>query len=170
MKIIVRNSDNRVLFSGDDLTLTDSGVAGNGWRYDGLNTATATLVDATLPNVFSGGVYSFDGTTWTIVDQTRYDELVLDAKKTARSAAKAARAAAVEAITVTTSAGHTFNGDETSQTRMARAILALNAQPQTPVPTVVWVLADNTPAAVTAAELTEALALSGAAQAAVWVI
>lgn len=88
----------------------------------------------------------------------------------ARDVAKIARAAAVEAITVTTSAGHVFNGDETSQTRMARAIIALNAQPQTPVPTIPWVLANNAVAAVTAAELTQALALAGAAQAAVWVI
>lgn len=88
----------------------------------------------------------------------------------ARTAAKAARTAAVEAITVTTSSGHIYNGDEVSQTRMARAIIALNAQPQSPVPTITWVLANNTAAVVTAAELTQALALSGAAQAAVWVI
>lgn len=50
---------------------------------------------------------------------------------------------------------------------MARAILGLQAAG---VSEITWVLADNTPAVVTAAELGEALALSGAAQAAVWVI
>lgn len=88
----------------------------------------------------------------------------------ARTAAKKDRAAYVDGIKVTTSSGRTFDGDETSQNRMVRAIIGLNAQAQDPVPTITWVLADNTPVQVTAAELTEALALSGAAQAAVWVI
>ena len=88
----------------------------------------------------------------------------------AREAAKVARATLVASITVTTTSGNTFDGNETSQTRMARAIIALNAQPQTPVPTVHWVLANNTVIQATAAELTEALARAGAAQAAVWVI
>lgn len=51
-----------------------------------------------------------------------------------REAAKAARAAAVEAITVTTAAGNTFDGDETSQTRMSRAILVLSTGAAASVP------------------------------------
>lgn len=85
----------------------------------------------------------------------------------ARETAKQARQVAVENITVTTSAGNTFDGDETSQTRMARAILVLSSGA---VSTVTWVLADNTVIQATAAELTEALAKAGAAQAAMWVI
>lgn len=84
-----------------------------------------------------------------------------------RDAAKASRASAVAAIKVTTQAGHTFDGDEISQGRMARAILGLRGSD---VATVTWVLADNTVIAATEAELTEALALAGAAQAAVWVL
>lgn len=84
-----------------------------------------------------------------------------------REKAKEARAAAVAAIKVTTAAGNTFDGDETSQTRMARAILALES---TGTPSITWVLADNSVIQATAAELTEALALAGAAQAALWVI
>lgn len=86
---------------------------------------------------------------------------------TRRDALKAQRDIAVAAITVTTAAGHVFDGDETSQTRMARAIVALQA---TGTPSVNWVLHDNTVLAATVAELTEALALAGAAQAALWVI
>jgi hypothetical protein len=56
--------------------------------------------------------------------------------------------------------------DETSQDRMVRAIVALQA---TGTPSVVWVLADNSTVQATAAELAEALALAGAAQAALWV-
>lgn len=87
-----------------------------------------------------------------------------------REDAKAVRQKAVSTIKVTTQAGNVFDGDEISQTRMARAIIGLNAQPQTPVPTITWVLADNTPKSVTATELTEALSLAGGAQAALWVI
>jgi hypothetical protein len=79
---------------------------------------------------------------------------------------KAARAAVVEAIKVTTRSGHTFDGDEVSQGRMARAILGLQVMPGE---TVTWVLADNSVIQATAAELSEALAMAGASQAAAWV-
>jgi len=50
---------------------------------------------------------------------------------------------------------------------MSRAIVVLSTGL---APTVNWVLADNTVIQATAAELTEALALAGAAQAALWVL
>ena len=84
-----------------------------------------------------------------------------------REAAKAARAAAVDNIKVTTQAGNTFDGDEESQARISRAVLILSTGFASEVP---WVLADNTVIQADAAELTEALALSGQAQAALWTI
>jgi len=84
-----------------------------------------------------------------------------------RAAAKANRAAAVEAIKVTTSTGKTFDGDEVAQTRMARAIIGMQAAG---VGYITWVLADNTVTQATQAELTEAMVKAGQAQAAVWVI
>ena len=84
-----------------------------------------------------------------------------------REAAKAARTLAVENVKVTTAAGNTFDGDETSQTRMSRAILALSTGAAASVP---WVLADNTVIQASAAELTEALVLAGAEQARLWVL
>lgn len=125
-----------------------------------VNTIVVESLDV-LPNLvdaaFGGKIGDlWDGATFSMpsVVKTR-DEL------------KAERAAAVEAITVTTAAGNTFDGDEVSQTRMVRAIVALNA---TATPSITWVLADNSVIQATAAELTEALALAGAAQAAVWVV
>ena len=105
--------------------------------------------------------WTFDGTTFTAppVPEKTPEQL--------REIAKAARASAVEAITVTTAAGNTFDGDETSQTRMSRAILVLSTGAAATVP---WVLADNTVIQATAAELTEALALAGAEQARFWVL
>lgn len=84
-----------------------------------------------------------------------------------RTKAKEQRTLTVERIKVTTQAGNTFDGDEVSQGRMARAILALSTNA---APSVNWVLADNSVIQATQAELTEALVLSGQAQAALWVI
>lgn len=83
----------------------------------------------------------------------------------ALDAAKAARHVQVARIKVTTASGKEFDGDETSQTRMARAILAMESVSATETH---WVLATNIPTVVTLAELKEALVLSGEAQAAVW--
>lgn len=84
-----------------------------------------------------------------------------------RGQLKAEREAAVAAIKVTTTAGNTFDGDEISQGRMSRAIIALSTGL---APSVTWVLADNTTIQATPAELTEALVLAGQAQAAIWVL
>lgn len=86
------------------------------------------------------------------------------ATKAAREAWKAERTAAVSSITVTTAAGNTFDGDETSQARMARAIIALPTGG-----TVVWVLADKSIIEASADEMREALALAVAEQARLWV-
>lgn len=80
------------------------------------------------------------------------------------SQAKALRTSEVDAIVVTTASGKTFDGDEKSQDRMARAITAMDD-----TETILWVLADNTPATVTRAELREALRLASEAQTAIWV-
>lgn len=85
----------------------------------------------------------------------------------ARNEFKSSRQLAVDSIVVTTSAGRDFNGDEISQNRMARAILAMQAAN---VESTIWVLADNSPVSVTVAELAQALALAGSAQSALWVM
>lgn len=84
-----------------------------------------------------------------------------------REDAKRLRQDYVNAIKVKTQSGNTFDGDETSQTRMARAIIALQA---TSSKSVKWVLSDNSVIEATAAELSEALSLASAAQAARWLI
>lgn len=82
---------------------------------------------------------------------------------------KALRAEAVSKITVTVD-GMEFDGDETAQDRMARAITMFQAN-NLPADTVTpWVLADNTVAEVTVAQLSKALLLAGQAQTALWTI
>ena len=63
--------------------------------------------------------------------------------------------------------GKKFDGDETSQNRMSRAILTLKALN---APNVNWTLADNTEESVTVEELVQALAMSGMEQVRVWSI
>lgn len=74
----------------------------------------------------------------------------------------------VAAIVVKTKGGRRFDGDETSQSRMARAIVSLEAQ--APTATVRWTLADNSLAYVGAEELREALTLAGLRQSELWVM
>ena len=77
-------------------------------------------------------------------------------------AAKAEREDYVKRIVVEVD-GMMFDGDEVSQDRMARSIIALDLGEK-----VQWVLADNTVAQVTRAQLREALRKSGEAQTAIW--
>lgn len=107
--------------------------------------------------------------TWSVVALApeRIAELAAAAAAAARQAAKAARELTVAGIKVTTGNGWEWDGDEVSQGRMVRAIIAMQA---TSTPTVNWVLADNTVVQATAAQLTEALAMAGASQAAAWVL
>ncbi len=100
-----------------------------------------------------------EGNTPLPVDPPTEEEL--------RAEFKAERAVAVAAILVTTSTGSTFDGDEMSQGRMARAILGLQAA--APGSTVSWILADNSVVEVGIVELQEALMLAGAEQARLWV-
>ena len=99
--------------------------------------------------------------------EARKSQAAADEPALTRAQLKIKRAEAVANIKVTTAAGNTFDGDEESQGRMARAIIALSTGL---APSVNWVLADNSTIEATAAELTEALVLAGMAQAAIWVI
>lgn len=131
-------------FAIDELPKNEDGEVIGQWREIGSR-----------PEPFDD--YIFDGVNWIkkpIMTKTRQE-------------LKAERDAAVAAIVVTTSTGKPFNGDETSQTRMSRAIVGMQAAGAS---TIRWVLADNTDVEVTLAELYEALVLAGQAQAAIWVI
>ena len=85
---------------------------------------------------------------------------------TARDIAKANRQFLVDNCLVTIDA-MVFNGDEISQGRMARAILALQAASQT---STMWVLANNVPTTITVSQLQRALIAAGQYQTSVWAI
>ena len=71
----------------------------------------------------------------------------------------------VSQLKVTVTSGKVFDGDETSQDRMVRAIniASISGQIQTQ-----WKLADNTIVMVTLDELKEALALAGQEMSRIW--
>lgn len=78
--------------------------------------------------------------------------------------AKRERAIKVAAIKVEVD-GMTFDGDESAQSRMARAITAAETAG---LESSVWVLADNTVATVTKAQLQQALSKAMLAMAELW--
>jgi len=78
---------------------------------------------------------------------------------------KSLRSKTVNNLLVTTESGKVFDADETSQTRMARAIQVAEISGLTET---LWGMGDNTKQTVTIAELKEALAKGLQAQAAVW--
>lgn len=70
---------------------------------------------------------------------------------------KQAKTNALNSITVTTTNGNTFDGNETARGNMTSAILSAEVIGKTED---TWKLADNTSAVITITELKEALALS----------
>lgn len=109
-----------------------------------------------------------------ILDQGEYYEVVSLPEKTAEELAneamlkvKTERSDAVSCIIVEVD-GMTFDGDETSQDRMTRAITMFTSSGLPEDTTTSWVLADNTVAQVTIGQLTQALLLAGKKQTELW--
>jgi len=100
------------------------------------------------------------------VDQAKLLEL---RTKEARELFKQERAKAVAAtvvlVDIDENTAYLFDGDETSQTRMARAMVTMTDTDVTP-----WVLADNTPVLVTKAQLAVALRKAAEEQTRLWVM
>ena len=84
-------------------------------------------------------------------------------------AAKAERATQVGRLTVTVD-GMVFDADETSQNRMSRVVSGAQALGIDQSTTQVWVLADNTVAQPTVAQLAQALKLAGEKQSELWIV
>ena len=105
---------------------------------------------------------SFDGTIPVGATITRPEKTEQELEVERLVKAKSERADYVSKIIVEVD-DMLFDGDETSQDRMARSIIALNDGE-----TVQWVLADNTIAQVTKEQLREALRKAGTAQTSIW--
>ena len=117
-----------------------------------------------------------DGNNATIEDKGDWYEVVAipaptpeEQQQALMEQKKALRAEAVSKITVEVD-GMEFDGDETAQDRMARAITMFQANNLPADYQTDWVLADNTIAKVTVTQLSQALLLAGKEQTALWTI
>jgi hypothetical protein len=77
MKILIRDSDQVVLFADNSLALGDCVTWGNE-RYDGLDSTSATITDAELPPNWRGGIWRYAQGQWEIEDQESYDKMIAD--------------------------------------------------------------------------------------------
>lgn len=86
MKILIRNEDNVVLFAGDDLVLTDSGLTATDYVVPFCNLTDYTLTEVNaLPACFSGGAFTYvDG--FTAVDSVAQAAIVANALAVERAA------------------------------------------------------------------------------------
>ena len=71
MKILIRNSDNAVIYAQGDLQL-DAEAHGDGWRDPNFNTANARIDDADLPEDWRGAEWSYEDGEWTLVAADAY--------------------------------------------------------------------------------------------------
>lgn len=138
-------------------------VQAGGSYFDPSRVVWDERTDGPLPAITLGGMVRSGGSI--AFDASRFAAHEA-ARAPTRDELKARRQALVDAITVTVG-GKVFNGDELSQERMNRA---LRVADDTGQGSCTWVLADNTAVTVTKEELSQALALSMLAQAAVWVL
>lgn len=102
-----------------------------------------------------------------VVDELTAEEITnkaLEKNAIARAEFIANRTKRVSELVVITSQGNAFDGDETSQNRMARAIQSMDDGETT-----LWVLANNSSINATKAELREALRLAGQEQTNIWI-
>jgi len=165
MRVTIVPEDRYIQVDGEGLNLdftSNSNIHAIQW-YDTYGTAELK-VGGTRPATIEEVQYYVD--LWTQEKQRLATPPPVDpdTPEKIKNRKKKERELAVAKLTVTTTSGKTFDGDEVSQTRMARAILALD-----PLETTLWILADNTPDPhVSREDLREALRLSGAAQTAVW--
>ena len=120
------------------------------------NTNGARMVECLPDKEYPNGYYKVQAIPAPTPEELAAQEL---------AKAKAERAAAVAALTVEVD-GMVFDGDEKAQERMARAVLMA----ESPEEQTEWVLADNTVAIVTAAQLRRACRAAGQAQTALWTV
>ena len=145
-------------------------ISGN--RY--WDTSTASFLDATEKPTDAVALTNTDGSlagTDYLAETLRFygyplGELMTDEEKLIE--AKTERSEVVSKLVVDVD-GMKFDGDETSQARMSRAVLlAVVFDKNLDATTTKWVLADNTVAYPTIRQLAQALMLAGEEQTAVW--
>lgn len=128
MKILIRNSDNVVIYAEDKLRLTENGLAGYGWRSELFTTSNARVeLVSDLPEDWTGGEWAYTGGTWTLVDGTAAAARVaakLEAQRTARREERKASAAG----TFRAASGRVYATDADGVMRLLVAVQVLQAR------------------------------------------
>lgn len=76
MKILVRNSDNLVVHSAEKIFLSEEMAFSDYWHSLEFNVSNATVFDVlTLPENYSGYVFSYVNGIWGVVNQSYIDEI-----------------------------------------------------------------------------------------------
>lgn len=104
--------------------------------------------------------------TWKVLDWSK-EKIEVEINRVTtnnRKVFKSDRSKAIENIVVTVN-NKSFNGDEVSQNRIARTIVAMQSTNATEQR---WTLSDNTSVVVTLTELIEVLSLASQAQTKLW--
>ena len=86
MKILVRNSDNVVIYAEPDLALSADGLRGDGWFSPHFTSANATLTEADLPPNWRGGEWTYVQGVWAAADPIAHAAKVQAALDAARAA------------------------------------------------------------------------------------
>lgn len=81
MKILVRNTDNVVIYAEPDLALSAGGLRGDGWFSPHFTSANAVLLEAELPAGWRGGVWSYTSGTWAVHDAPAYAAVLAAARQ-----------------------------------------------------------------------------------------
>ena len=80
MQIIKRQSNNVVIFAGDDLSLDQNGCRGVGWQFRNIDPSELTIETVeSIPEQFVGGGWSHNDGVWT--SNAIADQVILPAKR-----------------------------------------------------------------------------------------
>lgn len=151
----IRLSDGRTRTDSSTFTLAEIQDAGY------IEVADKPVIDENLQKLS----WDSENLIWVTTDLTQeeLDAIALQAFMRVFNTWKSSRAEAVNDIEVTYNSV-IYQGDETSQNRMTRSIIALPDD----ITTIEWTAKDNTQHSLTRIDLATILALAGNAQAALW--
>lgn len=137
MKILIRNSDNVVIYAQDDLILTATMTMGKGWRDQNFNSSNATLTEATLPSLWIGGAWTYSNNTWAVHDTTINTKVVGIAQESKWESIKAFRdAKKFDGVLVS---GKWIHTDTYSRTQWLAMVMMGSS-----LPSIAWTTLDKT--------------------------
>lgn len=121
MKIVKRQSNNVVLFIGNDLVLDEMGLRGAGWTFRSNIDPNELVLEevAEIPEGFVGGGWSYSSGTWAI--NATGEQALLPVKRAEKIAELEAARLAVEYSDIT-HAGQTWKADKDARALLAQVL------------------------------------------------